>query len=101
MKSVIGCAIVQRFLLFSWSTEDFSGYSVQYETSTLAFAIGEGDEFLEIDDAFEANTIFEASIEFQVVPAPSSVPVLACVWPLLSRRRSPIPRVSSRKSHGT
>jgi len=71
---------------WSWSTDDFSGYVVQYETSTEGFLIGEGDEPGDIDDSFLARTVFEAKVEFHVIPSPTAASAILFLSPVLLRR---------------
>jgi len=73
-------------LTWSWSTDDFSGYVVQYETSTEGFLIGEGDEPGDIDDSFLARTVFEAKVEFHVIPSPTAASAILFLSPVLLRR---------------
>ena len=86
---------------FTWGTNDYSGYSVEYATETLPIGdppiahnilVWEG-EFLGEHDVFHWP-IAEATISFAVVPAPSVLALFAggaaCMTaPRRSRRRRP------------
>jgi len=78
-------------LTWSWSTDDFSGYVVQYETSTEGFLIGEGNEAGDIDDSFPAKNVVEAQVEFQVIPSPTAPSAMLLLSPLLMRRARRLP----------
>jgi len=73
-------------LTFTWETEDFSTYSVEYMTSTASFFIGEGDRPGDLDDGFPANYVNEANIQFAVVPPPPTT-VILLILPLWRKAR--------------
>jgi len=75
-------------LTFSWSTDDFSGYTAHYQTHTSVFAIGESEGDLNFDNTFAVTDILEAQVQFQVAPSPPvSAAVLLAMLAVRRRRR--------------
>jgi len=84
-------------LEFQWTTDDYSGYAVTYETSTASSLGGatEGkvDVIVDLGDGAEAVLwdAVETSVTFQVVPGPASVlPLLGAGGVLARRCRTPL-----------
>ena len=80
---------------FTWATEDFSVYAVEYLTSTASIKNNQNIEgmidvyvgFDKPDIELELWPVVEAAITFQVVPAPPAVLALALAGGILTRRR--------------
>jgi len=75
-----------EIITYFWKTEDYSSYTVDYVTNTLLLFAWEGELPFETINDFPLEPV-EATVAFDVVPAPSTLALLGLLLIQRKRRR--------------